>query len=165
MLILGVDPGVASVGFCVVNYEKSRFQALEYDTFVTKPHQPLEDRLLLIHRHFEDLFARHAIDSMAVEELFFSKNVSNGIAVGHARGVILLAAALHGVPVGEYTPMQVKQAVTGYGKADKQQVQYMIKTIFHLSEVPKPDDTADALAVAVCHGHYAGSRVNNIRKG
>lgn len=164
MLILGVDPGIASVGYCVVNYERSKFRAVEFDTFVTKPHQPLETRLLQIHQHIESLFARYPIDSMAVEELFFSKNVSNGIQVGHARGVILLAAASHGISVGEYTPMQVKQAVTGYGKADKKQVQYMIKTIFHLAETPKPDDTADALAVAVCHGHYAGSRVSNIRK-
>ena len=159
MVILGVDPGIASVGYGVVSYEKNRFTALEYDTFRTPAGQQLSERLLQIFNFFEQLVRRYPIDAMSVEELFFNTNVSTAIHVGHGRGVVLLAGAKAGVPVFEYTPMQVKQAVVGYGRAEKKQVQQMTKMLLHLKEVPRPDVTADALALAICHAHASGSRL------
>ncbi|MBQ3077224.1 MAG: crossover junction endodeoxyribonuclease RuvC [Clostridia bacterium] len=163
MIVLGVDPGIASVGYGVVRHEGNRFAPLEYGTFHTKAGQELADRLLQINAFFEELVTRHPVDAMSVEELFFNTNVSTAIHVGHGRGVILLTAARAGIPVFEYTPMQVKQAVVGYGKAEKRQVQQMVKMMLHLKEVPKPDDTADALALAICHCHAASSRLSSLR--
>lgn len=160
MIILGVDPGIASVGYGVVSYEKNCFTALEFDTFHTKAGQELSTRLLQIFTFFEELVHKYPVDAMSVEELFFNTNVSTAIHVGHGRGVVLLAGARAGVPVFEYTPMQVKQAVVGYGRAEKKQVQQMTKMLLRLRDVPRPDDTADALALAICHGHAAGSRLS-----
>ena len=119
----------------------------------------LQQRLLLIHDFISDLITRYHPDVMSVEELFFNTNVSTAIMVSHGRGAILLAGARAGIPIFEYTPMQIKQSVVGYGKADKHQVQQMVKMLLGLREVPKPDDTADAIAVAICHAHASGSRL------
>ncbi|MBC8535662.1 crossover junction endodeoxyribonuclease RuvC [Feifania hominis] len=163
MRILGIDPGIASVGYAVVDYAGSRFTPVTYDTFHTPAGLTLEVRLLQIYEFLCGLIAQHRPDAMSVEELFFNTNVTTAIMVGHGRGVILLAAAKHGVPVFEYTPSQVKQAVVGYGKAEKKQVQQMVKMLLHLKEIPKPDDTADAVALAVCHAHSAKSKLLQLR--
>ena len=157
MIILGIDPGVATIGFGLVRAERNRNQLLRYGVITTPPGIPLSNRLLQISNDMEELIHAFHPDEMAVEELFFTKNITTGIAVAHGRGVILLAAEKLGVPVFEYTPMQVKQAVTGYGKAVKPQVQEMTRRLLGLQKVPQPDDTADALALAICHGQAAGS--------
>ena len=162
MIILGVDPGIASVGYSVIRYEGNHFTPLTYDTFHTGKELELQQRLLLIHDFISDLITRYHPDVMSVEELFFNTNVSTAIMVSHGRGAILLAGARAGIPIFEYTPMQIKQSVVGYGKADKHQVQQMVKMLLGLREVPKPDDTADAIAVAICHAHASGSRLTYI---
>ncbi len=165
MIVLGVDPGIASVGYGLVSYEKNHFSPIEFDTFRTKAGLELPQRLLLISEFFDELLRRYKVNAMSVEELFFNTNVTTAIQVGHGRGVILLAGARAGVPVFEYTPMQVKLAVVGYGKAEKKQVQQMTKMLLGLPEIPRPDDTADALALAICHAHSAGSRLAAFRSG
>ena len=157
MIILGVDPGIASVGYGVIEYKGNKFKVLECGTFTTAAGLALPKRLSEIYKFLTSLMGRHLIDAMAVEQLFFTKNISTGIPVAHGRGVILLAGELAGLTIAEYTPLQVKQAVVGYGKAEKHQVQAMVKMLFGLLEIPKPDDTADALAIAICHAHSAGS--------
>ena len=151
MIILGIDPGVATIGFGLVRAERNRNQLLRYGVITTPPGIPLSNRLLQISNDMEELIHAFHPDEMAVEELFFTKNITTGIAVAHGRGVILLAAEKLGVPVFEYTPMQVKQAVVGYGKAEKRQVMLMTQHLLHMKEIPKPDDAADALALAICH--------------
>ena len=157
MIILGIDPGVATIGFGLVRAERNRNQLLRYGVITTPPGIPLSNRLLQISNDMEELIHAFHPDEMAVEELFFTKNITTGIAVAHGRGVILLAAEKLGVPVFEYTPMQVKQAVAGYGLADKKQVMDMTKRLLKLKAVPKPDDAADALAIAICHARSATS--------
>ena len=157
MIILGIDPGLATVGYGVVNCQHGVFRAIEYGAIITKPHQLLENRLEEIYDSVCTIIERHAIDCMAVEELFFTKNITTGIAVAHGRGVILCTAERLGVPIYEYTPMQVKQAVVGYGLADKKQVMDMTKRLLKLKAVPRPDDAADALAIAICHARSATS--------
>ena len=157
MVILGVDPGLATVGWGLVDYSASRFRALSYGALITRPGVPVEKRLALIYDGLSELLEQHAPDALSVEELFFYNNITTGIVVAEARGVILLCAQRHGVPVFEYTPMQVKQSVTGYGKADKKQVIAMVTALLGLKEPPKPDDTADALAMAICHAHTGAS--------
>ena len=157
MIILGVDPGIASVGYGLVKYEGNKFTPLDFGTFRTPAHTSLESRLLLIFDFLTEQIHKYKVDVMAVEELFFNTNVKTAIAVGHARGVILLSGAKAEIPVYEYTPLQVKQAVVGYGRAEKKQVQQMTKIILNLKEVPRPDDTADALALAICFAHTSGS--------
>ena len=152
MIILGIDPGVATIGFGVVRAERNRNQLLRYGVITTPPGIPLSNRLLQISRDMEELIHAFHPDEMAVEELFFTKNITTGIAVAHGRGVILLSAEKLGVPVFEYTPMQVKQAVVGYGKAEKRQVMQMTQRLLGMKKIPRPDDAADALAVALTHG-------------
>lgn len=164
MIILGIDPGVATIGFGLVRAERNRNQLLRYGVITTPPGIPLSNRLLQISNDIEELIHAFHPDEMAVEELFFTKNITTGIAVAHGRGVILLAAEKLGVPVFEYTPMQVKQAVVGYGKAEKRQVMLMTQRLLHMKEIPRPDDAADALALAICHSRAATSLLNTDRE-
>lgn len=160
MRILGIDPGVATVGFGVVDAQRSRNALVKCGVITTPAHTQLSSRLEQIFRDMEDLLDLFHPDAVSVEELFFDKNITTGIAVAHARGVILLACRLSGVPIYEYTPLQVKQAVTGYGKAEKKQVMDMVKRLCELPAVPKPDDAADAVALALCHARSATSLLN-----
>lgn len=153
MRILGIDPGFAIVGVGIIEYKGNKFRVLDYYAVTTKAHTPIEERLQAIYDGINDAIAKYKPDFMAVEELFFNNNAKTAIQVGQARGVILLSAVNNSVPVYEYTPLQVKQAVVGYGRAQKNQIQQMVKAILSLSEIPKPDDVADALAIAVCHAH------------
>ncbi len=153
MIILGIDPGYAIVGYGVIKYEGGKMSVVDYGKITTEANIPLSKRLKLIYDSLTHLIETFRPDVVAVEELFFNSNVKTAIAVGHARGVIILAAANKNLKIAEYTPLQIKQAVVGYGRADKNQVQQMVKMFLKLKEVPKPDDTADALAVAICHAN------------
>lgn len=153
MVILGIDPGYAIVGYGVIKYEGGKMSVIDYGKITTEANIPLSKRLKLIYDSLTQLIETFKPDVVAVEELFFNSNVKTAIAVGHARGVIILAAANKNTKIAEYTPLQIKQAVVGYGRADKNQVQQMVKMFLKLKEVPKPDDTADALAVAICHAN------------
>ena len=159
LVILGIDPGYAIVGWGVIEYSGSRFRTLGYGSIQTPAGLPIVDRLAMIYRGMNEIIEKYKPDGMAVEELFFNTNTTTAIAVAEARGIILLSARLCGVEIGEYTPLQVKQAVVGYGRAEKKQVISMVTSLLGLKEPPKPDDTADALAVAVCHAHSACSRI------
>ena len=163
MIILGIDPGVATIGFGLIEAQRNRNRLLQYGVITTPPGIPLSSRLLQISNDMEELIKTFHPDEMAVEELFFSKNITTGIAVAHGRGVVLLSAEKLGVPVFEYTPMQVKQAVVGYGKAEKKQVMAMTQRLLNMKEIPRPDDAADALALAICHARAATSLLNNER--
>ncbi|MDR1322584.1 MAG: crossover junction endodeoxyribonuclease RuvC [Gracilibacteraceae bacterium] len=153
MRILGIDPGTAIMGFGLIESKGGRLSALKYGVWRTAADLPLEERLLSIFQEMEACVDLYRPEEVAAEELFFNRNQTTAISVGEARGVVLLAAARQGLPVYGYTPLQVKQAVVGYGRADKQQIQFMVRAILGLTETPKPDDAADALAVAVCHAH------------
>ncbi len=157
MRILGIDPGIAIVGFGVIDCQGSRLQMVQYGAVNTAAGLPLATRLVQIERDIEELIDLFEPDEIAVEELFFTKNITTGIAVAHGRGVILCAAEKKGIPIYEYTPMQVKQAVVGYGLAEKRQVMDMVRRILKLKTVPRPDDAADALAIALCHARSATS--------
>lgn len=159
MIILGIDPGLAIVGWGVIEYQNARFKPLDYGSVQTPAGTRVEERLKQIYEGICTLIDTYHPDAIAVEELFFNTNVTTGIRVAEARGVILLAAEVKGVALFEYTPLQVKQAVTGYGRADKRQVITMVTMLLGLKKPPKPDDTADALAIAVCHAHSGGSRL------
>lgn len=168
MLVLGVDPGLATTGYAVACQGKYRqLEAVEYGVIRTPPGMSLAGRLGAICRALEDLGAAHQLDVMAVEEVFFGRSARNVFAVGQARGAALVAAARLGLEVWEYTPVQIKQAVTGYGGADKQQVQAMVKVLYGLPGIPRPDDAADALAVAACCLHSAPLRaaLSGARRG
>lgn len=151
--ILGIDPGYAIVGFGVVDYNGRNFTPLEYGAILTEAHTPFTQRLNAIHTDMEFIFEKFRPDCMAIEKLFFTSNQKTAIDVAQARGISVLSAAKRSVPVFEYTPLQVKSAVVGYGKAEKKQVMEMTRQILGLAQIPKPDDAADALALAVCHGH------------
>jgi len=153
MIILGIDPGTAICGYGVVEHMGNRFRLLEYGAIRSSSDEEPAARLHTIFSGVNRIIDQYRPDQMAVEELFFNKNVRTALVVGQARGVIMLAGHLKGLPIYEYTPLQVKQAVVGYGRAEKQQVQYMVKAILNLNEIPKPDDAADALAISICHGH------------
>lgn len=157
MRILGIDPGIAVVGFGLIESNRGSMRMLQYGAVTTEAGLPLATRLVQIENDMTALIAQLKPDEIAVEELFFSKNITTGIAVAHGRGVILCTAERLGVPIFEYTPMQVKQAVAGYGLADKKQVMDMTKRLLKLKAVPKPDDAADALAIAICHARSATS--------
>ena len=157
MRILGIDPGVAIVGFGVIESDRGTQQMIQYGAITTAAGLPLATRLAQIAADVEQLIVQFKPDEIAVEELFFSKNITTGIAVAHARGVILCTAERLQVPIYEYTPMQVKQAVVGYGLAEKPQVMDMTRRLLKLKSVPKPDDAADALAIAICHARSATS--------
>ncbi len=157
MRILGIDPGVAIVGFGIIESDHGRQQMLRYGAITTQAGLPLATRLLQIQQDMEQLLETFQPDEISIEELFFSKNITTGIAVAHARGVILSAAEKMQIPIYEYTPMQIKQAVVGYGLAEKKQVMDMTRRLLKLREVPRPDDAADALAIALCHARSATS--------
>lgn len=161
MIILGIDPGLAIIGWGIVEYKASRFRTIAYGALRTPAGIPTEDRLSLIYDGMKQLLQTYHPDVMSVEELFFTNNITTGIRVAEARGVILLAARQANVPMEEYTPPQVKQAVVGYGKAEKAQVMAMVTCILGLKEIPRPDDTADALALAICHAHSGASRISS----
>ncbi|MBQ8961401.1 MAG: crossover junction endodeoxyribonuclease RuvC [Ruminococcus sp.] len=151
--ILGIDPGYAIVGFGVLEYDGVSFTPLEYGAVLTDAGTPFPERLRAIHEDIEFIFDKFRPDCMAIERLYFTTNQKTAIDVAQARGVTVLSAAKRGVPVSEYTPLQVKQSVVGYGKAEKRQVMEMTRQILKLAQIPKPDDAADALAIAICHGH------------
>ncbi len=153
MIILGIDPGIAIVGYGVVQYAGNKFKTIDYGAITTKAHTKIDFRLNDVYDGVCELIHKYKPDAVSIEELFFNTNVKTAITVAHARGVIVLAAAKCGVETFEYTPLQIKQALTGYGRADKFQMQNMIKIMLKLNAVPKPDDVADALAIAICHAH------------
>lgn len=157
MIILGIDPGYAIVGWGAVRYERGRFTPLAFGAVTTPAGMDFSRRLDVIYEGVYTLLATHRPEALAVEKLYFKNNQKTAIEVAEARGVILLAAQKAGVPLYEYTPLQVKSAVTGYGKAEKPQVMEMTRRLLRLTEVPKPDDTADALAIAICHGQSGGT--------
>ena len=152
MKILGIDPVFATIGFGLVSSDRGSHQLLRYGTITTPPELDFPSRLVMIYDDTTELLAALKPDAAAVEELFWGHNVTTGIHVSHGRGVILLALAKANVPIYEYTPMQVKQAVVGYGRAEKRQVMDMTRRLLKMREVPRPDDAADALALALCHG-------------
>ena len=154
---------MATIGFGVINAERQKNTLIQYGTITTPAGIPLASRLLQISNDMEELIHLFQPDEMAIEELFFSTNITTGISVAHGRGVILLAAEKLGVPIFEYTPIQVKQAVAGYGKADKKQVMLMTQRLLHMNRIPRPDDAADALAIAICHSRAATSMLNTER--
>lgn len=160
MRILGIDPGVATIGFGVVDSNKSRQNLVKCGVITTPAHTSLSSRLEQIFRDMADLLDLFKPDAVSIEELFFNTNITTGISVAHARGVILLACRLAKVPIFEYTPLQVKQSVVGYGRAEKKQVMEMVKRLCSLPAPPKPDDAADAVALALCHARSATSLLN-----
>jgi crossover junction endodeoxyribonuclease RuvC len=153
VLVLGVDPGLATTGYGLVREIKGSLQAVCYGVVTTAPNQPLPQRLQQLHRELSALIQKYQPDEGAIEELFFSSNVRTAMSVGQARGIVLLALADANVPVTDYAPLTVKQAVSGFGGADKAQMQTTVKFLLQLEDVPRPDDAADALAVAICHLH------------
>ena len=155
MRILGIDPGYAILGYGVVDVKGNRFVPVEYGAVTTDKDMEMPDRLKHLYSELMEIIDRTRPEVCSIEELFFNTNTTTAILVGQARGVAILACANSGVPINEYTPVQIKQALTGYGRAEKKQVQMMVKAMLGLEEVPKPDDTADALAAAICHGHAA----------
>ncbi len=165
MRVLGIDPGYAIIGYGAVDYNSNRFKIVDFGAITTKAGELFSNRLLDIYYETDRIIKQITPDAMAIEKLFFNTNTTTAIDVAQARGVILLAAKLNNVPVYEYTPLQVKSSVTGYGKAEKKQVMEMTKSILGLSSVPKPDDTADALAIAICHAHSNGSLLGKLNSG
>lgn len=159
MIILGIDPGLAIVGWGVIEYKNARFRTVAYGSVQTPAGMRTEARLKAIYDGVKELIEAYHPEAVAVEELFFTNNITTGIRVAEARGVILLAAEEAGLSIHEYTPPQVKQAVVGYGKAEKRQVISMVTMLLGLKAPPKPDDTADALAIAICHAHSGASRL------
>ena len=157
MRILGIDPGVATIGFGLVEAQRAQVHMVTYGAITTPAGLALSRRLFQIDRDMTELIGQLRPDVISIEELFFNNNITTGIAVAHGRGVILCTAERLGIPIFEYTPMQVKQAVAGYGLADKKQVMDMTKRLLKLKAVPKPDDAADALAIAICHARSATS--------
>jgi crossover junction endodeoxyribonuclease RuvC len=155
MLVLGIDPGTAITGYGLVSKEGDALTLVDYGTITTPQQTPLPQRLQTIYRELGEIVSQHHPSVVAVEKLFFSKNVRTALSVGQARGVVLLAVADAGVPLHEYTPLQVKQSVVGYGRATKEQIQQLVKMLLGLDFIPQPDDAADAIAVAICHIHSA----------
>lgn len=152
MLILGIDPGTATTGVGIIKKEGQKFSLVHYSCILTPAKTKLHDRIDTIFDELTEIITEFKPDHIAVEELFFAKNTTTALSVGQARGVVLLAAKKKGLSIFEYTPLEVKMALTGYGRADKKQIQQMVKAILGLKEIPKPDDAADALAIALCHG-------------
>ncbi len=153
MVVVGIDPGTATTGYGLVRDTPDGIQLVTYGAVTTPPGLPLEKRLFQLYRELKELILLHRPESAAVEKLFFQRNVSSALSVGHARGIALLVMAEANIPVSEYSPLEVKQAVAGYGGADKNQIQQMVKALLEMEEIPRPDDAADALAVAICHLH------------
>ena len=163
MRILGIDPGYATIGFGIIDAQRGSFQLRQYGTITTPPDLPFEKRLEVIYDDMNRLLDAAAPDVMAIEELFWGHNVTTGIGVSHGRGVILLAASQRNLPINEYTPMQIKLAVVGYGNATKHQVMDMTKRMLHMEQVARPDDAADAIAVALCHARSATSLLHGMK--
>jgi crossover junction endodeoxyribonuclease RuvC len=157
MRILGIDPGYAIVGYGVIDYQNTRFSVVDYGAILTDAGTPFNERLEQIYDETCALMQRWKPQAMAIEKLFYNTNAKTVIDVGQARGALILAAQKNALEIAEYTPLQVKQSVVGYGRAEKKQVQEMTKLILNLPKIPKPDDTADALAIAICHAHAGGS--------
>lgn len=158
MRILGIDPGIAITGFGVVETDGQRSSALAYGCIRTPASLSMPERLEKIYQQLQELFARHQPQEVAIEKIFFAKNANSAMQVGEARGVAVLTAKIAGLHVSEYTPLQVKQAVVGYGRAEKNQVQQMVKMLLGLDHLPRPDDAADGLAIALCHAHSCAGR-------
>lgn len=163
MIILGIDPGYAIVGYGVIKYEANRFSVLDYGAITTPAGMPFVDRLEIIYNDLNMIFQKYKPEAMAIEKLFYNTNAKTVIDVAQARGVTVLAAHQNKAEIFEYTPLQVKQSVVGYGRAEKKQVQEMTRVILNLEKVPKPDDTADALAMAICHAHSSGSLMGKLK--
>jgi crossover junction endodeoxyribonuclease RuvC len=160
MVILGIDPGTATTGYGLIEEKAGKLMLVDYGVILTKPSQTLEQRLEILYDQLGDIIDEYNPDEIAVEELFFTNNAKTAMAVGQARGVILLATQKAGVPMSEYTPNQVKNGICGYGAADKKQVQKMVQMLLKLDEIPQPDDAADALAIAICHS--SSRKYNNL---
>jgi len=158
VIVFGIDPGIAIVGYGVIEYNGNKFNVLDYGAVQTSNSYSFPTRLKIIYDEISLLMEKFKPDALAIEELFFNKNVKTAITVGQARGVQVLAAVNKGIEIYEYTPLQVKQGVVGYGRADKRQIQEMVKILLNLDKIPKPDDVADALAVAICHAHSGNFR-------
>jgi crossover junction endodeoxyribonuclease RuvC len=159
MIILGLDPGTATTGYGVIQQTGRHIQCLAYGTINTTPDTLMPRRLEIIYDDLGQILQRFRPDAAAIEQLFFGRNTTTAITVGQARGILLLRLQQEGIPVGEYTPMQVKNSLVGYGLAEKKQVQYMVQNYLNLPEIPKPDDAADALAIAICHAHSMAGRI------
>ncbi len=164
MVILGVDPGYAIVGWGVIEYKANKFRVLDYGAVTTQAKTPFPLRLCDIYDGITDIIKKYTPEYLSMEKLFYNNNAKTVIDVAQARGVIMLAAQQNGINIAEYTPLQVKQSVTGYGRAEKKQVQEMTRIILNLEKIPKPDDTADALAMAICHAHCSGSLLGMLNK-
>ena len=159
MIILGIDPGLAIVGYGVIEYTSPKFSTLDHGAILTPAHTKVEDRLVTIYNRLDEIIKMYRPNAIAVEELFFNTNQKTVISVAEARGCILLCAKKNNIPIFEYTPLQVKQSVVGYGRAEKKQVIHMVKLLLKLEKAPKLDDTCDALAIAVCHANCSNSRM------
>lgn len=166
MRILGIDPGIAIVGFGFIDKQGHKLVPVQYGSIQTEAHTAEALRLKQVYEAVVQLIDKYKPDAVAIEKLFFNRNVTTALTVGQARGVLMLAAEQKGLPIAEYTPLQVKQAIVGYGKAEKKQVQEMVRMFLHLSAVPKPDDVADALAIAICHAHSSAlqQKINEVYK-
>jgi crossover junction endodeoxyribonuclease RuvC len=159
MRILGIDPGYAIMGYGILDYTGNKFKVVEYGSIETDAGTPMPERLRILYNDLTNVINEFRPDEAAIEELFFNSNAKTAIMVGEARGIALLACVQSGLEIFEYTPLQIKQSLVGYGRAEKKQVQSMVKIILNLKEVPKPDDTADAIAAAICHAHSSSNRV------
>lgn len=165
MVILGIDPGYAIVGWGVLEYKANKFRVIDYGAITTEAKTPFPLRLCDIYNGLCDIIKKYQPEVLSMEKLFYNNNAKTVIDVAQARGVITLAAQQNGLKIAEYTPLQVKQSVTGYGRAVKKQVQEMTRIILNLEKIPKPDDTADALAMAICHAHCSGSLLGSMASG
>lgn len=165
MVILGIDPGYAIVGWGVLEYKANKFRVIDYGAVTTQAKTPFPLRLCDIYNGLCDIIKKYQPEVLSMEKLFYNNNAKTVIDVAQARGVITLAAQQNGLKIAEYTPLQVKQSVTGYGRAVKKQVQEMTRIILNLEKIPKPDDTADALAMAICHAHCSGSLLGSMASG
>ncbi len=165
MVILGIDPGYAIIGWGVLEYKANKFRVIDYGAVTTEAKTPFPLRLCDIYNGLCDIIKKYQPEVLSMEKLFYNNNAKTVIDVAQARGVITLAAQQNGIKIAEYTPLQVKQSVTGYGRAVKKQVQEMTRIILNLEKIPKPDDTADALAMAICHAHCSGSLLGSMASG
>lgn len=160
MKILGIDPGYAILGWGIIEKTGNRFRPVDYGAITTDKDMPMPERLQVLYDELREIIREYNPEVASIEKLFFNTNTTTAINVGQARGVAILACIKGNLQVAEYTPLEIKQALVGYGRADKKQIQFMVKTMLNLKEVPKPDDTADALAAAICHAHSADNRFN-----
>lgn len=163
MRILGIDPGFAIVGIGIIDYTGNKFSVVRHRAVTTEAHTYFPRRLRKIYEELDAVIKEYKPDVISIEELFFNNNAKTAINVGQGRGVVVLCGAMNNIPIYEYTPLQIKQAVVGYGRATKNQVQQMVKVLLNLTKIPKPDDVADALAVAICHAH--SHNMNDLIKG